>query len=209
MTHTSLEFADFSTEDPRTVRALFYGLGSDGTVGANKNSNKIMGRQQAISREGTSCMTRGKRRGYRIASAIWHRARSIDLADHKSKLRGVSSVPVHGSHRCVRSSRTRRNIFVKCTLEPRGNLESHTATDAGNHHPQETAVLRHRWICGGVRGQPVVLDYESGTWEQLANSSQAIGMSENLLPDLLRSVEWVPRFSRVTRQCLSCNCWNR
>ena len=34
---------DFSTEDPRTVRALFYGLGSDGTVGANKNSIKIIG----------------------------------------------------------------------------------------------------------------------------------------------------------------------
>ena len=38
----------------------------------------------------------------------------------------------------------------------------------------------------------VVLDYESGTWEQLANSSRAIGMDEDLLPDLyLRSVEWV------------------
>ena len=34
---------DFSTEDPKTVRALFYGLGSDGTVGANKNSIKIIG----------------------------------------------------------------------------------------------------------------------------------------------------------------------
>jgi pyruvate-ferredoxin/flavodoxin oxidoreductase len=34
---------EFSTEDPRTVRALFYGLGSDGTVGANKNSIKIIG----------------------------------------------------------------------------------------------------------------------------------------------------------------------
>ena len=33
----------FSTEDPQTVRALFYGLGSDGTVGANKNSIKIIG----------------------------------------------------------------------------------------------------------------------------------------------------------------------
>jgi pyruvate-ferredoxin/flavodoxin oxidoreductase len=62
VTHTNLEYdADFSTEDPRTVRALFYGLGSDGTVGANKNSIKIMGREQAISREGTSGMTRGKR----------------------------------------------------------------------------------------------------------------------------------------------------
>jgi len=33
----------FSTEDPKTVRCLFYGLGSDGTVGANKNSIKIIG----------------------------------------------------------------------------------------------------------------------------------------------------------------------
>ena len=41
---TSLSYdPDFSTEDPRTVRALFYGLGSDGTVGANKNSIKIIG----------------------------------------------------------------------------------------------------------------------------------------------------------------------
>jgi len=46
VTHTSLAYdADFSTEDPRTIRALFYGLGSDGTVGANKNSIKIIGSQ--------------------------------------------------------------------------------------------------------------------------------------------------------------------
>jgi len=33
----------FHTESPRTTRALFFGLGSDGTVGANKNSIKIIG----------------------------------------------------------------------------------------------------------------------------------------------------------------------
>ena len=45
VTHTSLTFdPEFSTEDPRTVRGLFYGLGSDGTVGANKNSIKIIGK---------------------------------------------------------------------------------------------------------------------------------------------------------------------
>jgi pyruvate-ferredoxin/flavodoxin oxidoreductase len=44
LSHTSLDYdPEFSTEDPRTVRALFYGLGSDGTVGANKNSIKIIG----------------------------------------------------------------------------------------------------------------------------------------------------------------------
>src|ERR1022692_3413803 len=42
--HSSLDYdPNFSTEDPKTVRALFYGLGSDGTVGANKNSIKIIG----------------------------------------------------------------------------------------------------------------------------------------------------------------------
>jgi pyruvate-ferredoxin/flavodoxin oxidoreductase len=45
VTHTSLEYdREFSTEDPQTVRAVFYGLGSDGTVGANKNSIKIIGK---------------------------------------------------------------------------------------------------------------------------------------------------------------------
>jgi pyruvate-ferredoxin/flavodoxin oxidoreductase len=45
VTHTSLSHdPECSTEDPRTVRALFYGLGSDGTVGANKNSIKIIGK---------------------------------------------------------------------------------------------------------------------------------------------------------------------
>ncbi len=44
VTHTSIEYDPaFSTEDPQAVRALFYGLGADGTVGANKNSVKIIG----------------------------------------------------------------------------------------------------------------------------------------------------------------------
>ncbi len=44
VTHTSLDYdPSFSTESLEVVRALFYGLGSDGTVGANKNSIKIIG----------------------------------------------------------------------------------------------------------------------------------------------------------------------
>jgi pyruvate-ferredoxin/flavodoxin oxidoreductase len=46
ITHTSLEYdPEFSSELPGTVRALFYGLGADGTVGANKNSIKIIGEE--------------------------------------------------------------------------------------------------------------------------------------------------------------------
>ncbi len=41
---TSLDYdPDFHTEGDDVIRAMFYGLGSDGTVGANKNSIKIIG----------------------------------------------------------------------------------------------------------------------------------------------------------------------
>jgi pyruvate-ferredoxin/flavodoxin oxidoreductase len=44
VTNLSLKYdPDFSAEGEKVVRAMFYGLGSDGTVGANKNSIKIIG----------------------------------------------------------------------------------------------------------------------------------------------------------------------
>jgi len=44
VTHLSLDYdPSFSTEAPDVFRALFYGMGSDGTVGANKNTIKIIG----------------------------------------------------------------------------------------------------------------------------------------------------------------------
>ena len=46
VTATSLSYdPSFSTEGQDVVRALFYGLGSDGTVSANKNSIKIIGEE--------------------------------------------------------------------------------------------------------------------------------------------------------------------
>ncbi len=49
VTHLSVDAdQNFSTEQPGTVRCLFYGLGSDGTVGANKNSIKILGEETEL-----------------------------------------------------------------------------------------------------------------------------------------------------------------
>ena len=46
VTNTSLSYdPDFSIEPADRTRAVFYGLGSDGTVGANKNSIKIIGEE--------------------------------------------------------------------------------------------------------------------------------------------------------------------
>jgi pyruvate-ferredoxin/flavodoxin oxidoreductase len=46
VTHSHLRYDPaFSIEPPEVVRAMFWGLGSDGTVGANKNSIKIIGEE--------------------------------------------------------------------------------------------------------------------------------------------------------------------
>ncbi|MFW5972814.1 MAG: pyruvate:ferredoxin (flavodoxin) oxidoreductase, partial [Bacteroidota bacterium] len=46
VTHTSIDYdPSFNIEGEEVVRAMFYGLGSDGTVGANKNSIKIIGEE--------------------------------------------------------------------------------------------------------------------------------------------------------------------
>ena len=53
VTHTSLTYDPaFSTEARRTVRAMFFGLGADGTVGANKNTIKIIGEETDLNVQG-------------------------------------------------------------------------------------------------------------------------------------------------------------
>jgi len=53
VTHLSLKCdPTFSTERPDVLRAVFYGFGSDGTVGANKNSVKIIGENTPLFAQG-------------------------------------------------------------------------------------------------------------------------------------------------------------
>jgi pyruvate-ferredoxin/flavodoxin oxidoreductase len=53
VTHTSLSYDPaFTVLDPKTVECVFFGLGADGTVGANKNSIKIIGEETEFSAQG-------------------------------------------------------------------------------------------------------------------------------------------------------------
>lgn len=53
VTHTSLNYdPHFSIDQPDVVCAVFYGLGSDGTVGANKNSVKIIAEEANLFAQG-------------------------------------------------------------------------------------------------------------------------------------------------------------
>ncbi len=53
LTHTSLSYdPDFDIEPEEVKRAVFYGLGADGTVSANKNSIKIIGEETPLYAQG-------------------------------------------------------------------------------------------------------------------------------------------------------------
>jgi len=53
VSHTSLDYdPSFSTEPENVFRAMFFGLGADGTVGANKNTIKIIGEDPTFHAQG-------------------------------------------------------------------------------------------------------------------------------------------------------------
>jgi len=52
VSHTSLPYEDLELEDPTMTQALFFALGADGTVGANKNSIKIIGENTDLNAQG-------------------------------------------------------------------------------------------------------------------------------------------------------------
>ena len=89
LSHTSLEVdPDFSIEPDDVVRAQFFGLGADGTVGANKESIKIIGENTGQFRAGLFCLRLEEvRRDHDLASALRTASDQIDLSDHSGELR--------------------------------------------------------------------------------------------------------------------------
>ncbi|MBN1430485.1 MAG: pyruvate:ferredoxin (flavodoxin) oxidoreductase, partial [Anaerolineae bacterium] len=77
VTHTSIEYdPTFDIESPDVVRAMFWGLGADGTVGANKNSIKIIGEETPNYAQGYFVYD-SKKSGARTVSHLRFGPRSI------------------------------------------------------------------------------------------------------------------------------------
>ena len=96
VSHTSSPYdAAFSTEPDNVVRAMFYGLGADGTVGANKNSIKIIGENTRQLRAGILRLRFEKiRRDDRFAPALRAAAHPLQLFDFEAP---TSSPAISGS----------------------------------------------------------------------------------------------------------------
>ncbi len=99
VTHTSLDYdPSFNIETPETVRCVFWGLGADGTVGANKNSIKIIGEETANYAQGYFVYDSKKSgTGDDFSPALWTEADPRSIPDQPGELRRLPPVLLPGT----------------------------------------------------------------------------------------------------------------
>ena len=140
---TSLDVdPSFTTEDPDTVRAVLYGLGSDGTVSANKNTIKIVGARTDLFAQGYFVLD-SKKSGSRTVSHL--RFGPADPTSSRSRRRSS----------CHDVERIERNDAPVAAPEPRSCSNTPYGPDEvgpplrAGHDRQRTSLLRR----GRLRGR--------------------------------------------------------
>ena len=99
---------------PGEVQAMFFGLGSDGTVGANKASVKIIGEQHRPVRPGLLRLRLEEvGLGDRVAPAVRAGADPVDLPDRRRRLRRLP--PVRPAREAEGARRTPRRARRSCS----------------------------------------------------------------------------------------------
>ena len=96
VSHTSLApDASFRIEPNDMVQAVFYGLGADGTVGANKNSVKIIAEDAGLHAQGYFVYDSAQvRRPDDLASALRSAIDPCAVPDPASRIHRLPPVPV-------------------------------------------------------------------------------------------------------------------
>ena len=137
--------------EPRdVVRAVFYGLGADGTVGANKNSIKIIGEDTANYAQGYFVYD-SKKSGSRdrLAPALRPEADPLDVPDHAGELRRLPPVRLSGAVRRARAGGAGRDVPAEQPARRRTRSGSSCRGGPGADHRQAAAMstssTRTRW----------------------------------------------------------------
>ena len=119
VSHTSLDYdPEFSIEPDNVVRAMFYGLGADGTVGANKNSIKIIGENTPNYAQGYFVYD-SKKSGAMTVSHLRFGPQPdpFQLSDFESELRRLPSVDIPRALRHAGSARSGRSVPAQQPLQ--------------------------------------------------------------------------------------------
>ncbi len=145
---------DAVLEPADVVRAVFFGLGADGTVGANKNSIKIIGEATDHYAQGYFVYDSKKSGAITISHLRFgpHPIRSSYL------VRQAEFVACHHfdflDRYDVLVRRAGRDAAAQRAVRAGGDLGQAAARGAGGHRRQAAAGVRDRRLSGGARRRP-------------------------------------------------------
>ncbi len=153
---TSLPYDDtLDIEEPDTLRAVFYGLGSDGTVGANKNTIKILGADPDVHAQAYFVYDSKKSGGaHRVAPALRAAPDPRAVPGEPGRLRRL---PPPRPARHGRRARLRRGRCDPAAQRPaarRRGVGRPARPGAAAGHRQAAARLRRRRRRRGPRRRP-------------------------------------------------------
>ena len=144
----------FSIEADSVTRAVFYGLGADGTVGANKNSVKIIAEDAGRYAQGYFVYNSHKSGAQTIShlrfgpdpiKAPYLIAQAGFVACHQFRLPRAARRPAAGG--------ARRRLPTQHAPRARRGLRRAAAAGAAANHRQAPPLLRHRCLQGCPRGR--------------------------------------------------------
>ncbi len=152
VSHTSLSVdASFDIEPPDVVRALFYGLGADGTVGANKNSTIILAADPNRHAQGYFVYDSKKSGSYTI-SHLRFGPRPIRAP---YLLKSANFVGIHKFDFLYKldtlgAAAPGATVLINSPYGAGRGVGRATARGAAADHRQEAQAPRHRRVEGGV-----------------------------------------------------------
>jgi len=155
VTHLSLEVDhSFSTEADDVIRAVFFGLGSDGTVGAVRNTVKIVRRKHTPARAGVFCL-RLAQGG--VADGLppenQPAAHSRVISGPPGQLRGLPPVAFPRAAGHAFHGRARRHLPAEQSLRTGRGMGHAARGSAAADHRQEVEILRGGRLPGGARDE--------------------------------------------------------
>ncbi len=112
VTHLSLKYDnEVTTEADDVIRAVFYGLGSDGTVGASKKLGKDCRRKHSHVCPGVLCLRLEESRlGHGLTLAFQPAADQLDVPGQQCQFRGLSPVQLHREDGRAGNRHPRRDV---------------------------------------------------------------------------------------------------
>jgi len=103
------------THTPTLFQAMFYGLGSDGTVSANKNTIKIIGEETDLNAQGYFVYDSKNPALLRLAFALWPQADTLHVPDWPKRCQfyRLSSDDLSGTLRHARQCGGKLGVFAE------------------------------------------------------------------------------------------------